>query len=69
MVENLLNWRHPGFNIDSSIRLLGGSQQEREKIGTVKRRYSGKNTSSPAVRQYKYEFFSKNHPRKAFFPL
>ncbi|HEB11624.1 MAG TPA: hypothetical protein ENI06_10480 [Spirochaetales bacterium] len=30
MADNLLRWRHSGFSIDSSIRLFGGSQQERE---------------------------------------
>ena len=32
MADNLLRWRHSGFSIDSSIRLFGGSQQERENL-------------------------------------
>jgi hypothetical protein len=32
MADNLLNWRHSGFSIDSSIRFFGGSQQERENL-------------------------------------
>ena len=32
MADNLLSWRHSGFSIDSSIRLFGGSQKERENL-------------------------------------
>lgn len=32
MADNLLSWRHSGFSIDSSIRLFGGSHQERENL-------------------------------------
>ena len=32
MADNLLTWRHSGFSIDWSIRLLGGSQKERENL-------------------------------------
>ena len=32
MADNLLSWRHSGFSIDSSIRLFGGSRQERENL-------------------------------------
>ena len=32
MADNLLTWRHSGFSIDSSIRIFGGSQKERENL-------------------------------------